>query len=350
MSAGERAGNGPLARELRESRSEAVARARQAAHPGSAAPFLALLLVLVPGAALGKESTLEFEGGMVVLGRSEEFTATVHLGEEEEGPPLPLRLAASVGAFGEARRVRAGVWSVPYVPPKARTPQVAIAALWREGGPLQVEFLRFALHGSTRLPVKAGAGSRVTVEVAGRSFGPVEAGADGQAVVPLVVPPGARQAVANVRGQIGATLRTIELETPDGNRLVAVALRPPHAVGNNVPARLLVVYDPLVPVFDRRRILVTPSEGTVAWEKSSGNLHAYRWTPPGKLQSDEIAFDVAVEGDASSRYRTELSLAPPAKRREPSPRRWGGESIVSSPRTPTSSVEPRPPAPRAGVF
>jgi len=294
--------------EVRETTPGRSLRGRQAAHPGSALPLLVALLL--PPAARA-ESTIEFEGGPIVLGRAPQAAALVRVEEEEKA--LPLRLAASAGSFGEAERVKRGLWKLAYTPPATRFPQVVIAALWREGGPLQVEFIRFPLHGVAKLPVKASPGYQVTVEVAGRSFGPVTAGEGGQAVVAVVVPPDAEEAVVSARGQVARTLRTVRLEKPDGVRLLAVALRPPGAAGPRVPARLLVAYDPISSEFSPSRLQVSATAGEVAYEKSSGRIHAFRWTPPERLAEQEVSFSVAVEGDAAARATARLSLVPPAR-------------------------------------
>jgi len=308
-------------------------RGRQVAHPGPALPLLVALLLPFP--TRGVESAIEFEGGPVVLGRVPQATALVRVEEEEKA--LPLRLAASAGSFAEPARLKRGLWKVAYTPPATRFPQVVIAALWREGGPLQVEFVRFPLHGVTKLPVKVLPGYQVTVELAGRSFGPVSAGDDGQAVVPVVVPPDAEEAVVSARGEVAKTLRTVRLERPDGVRLLAVALRPPGAVGPRVPARLLVAYDPISSEFSPKRFQVSASAGEVAYERSSGRIHAFRWTPPEKLTEKEVAFAVAVDGDPAARAAATLSIAPPT----PPPRKASEPAAK-----PVTGAVPRPAAAR----
>jgi hypothetical protein len=305
MSAGETARDVHGAREARERASGVPGRARQVAHPGRRTPVPLLLALLFPAPALAS-SAIEFEGGPVVLGRSEQVRATLRVEGDDK---LPLRLAASAGTFGEAERVKPGVWRVTYKPPATRFPQTAIAALWRENGNLQVEFLRFPLLGVMKLPVKATAGFQVTAEVEGKSFGPVVAGEDGQAVLPVVVPPGAREATVRAKGQIASTLKKVELHAPDGNRLLAVALRPAGAQ-SRTPARLLLLYDGPRD-FSTARIQIAASSGTVALEKSSGTMHAYRWTPPASIAERKVTFAVTVDGDPASRCTAELLLPPP---------------------------------------
>lgn len=313
------------------------ATARQAAHPGRIAP---LLLLLAPFA--GRAATVDFEGGAVVLGRAEKVAATITIEEPEKAPPL--RLAVSVGAFSAPERVKPGLYRAEYTPPATRFPQTAIAALYRDDGKLEVEFLRFPLHGMTRLPVKAEPGHRVTVEVEGKSFGPVTAAADGTATVPLVVPPGAREAHVSIRGTVAATVRKVELAAPDGNRLLAVALRPSGA-GPRGPARLLVAYEGSDKGFHPDRIRVEPSAGTVAFERSAGTIHGYRWTPPEKLPT-EVTFAVTVDRDAASKASATLSLGPPPPRRPEPPKPPEKAAAPPAPALPPAPAIP-PPAPRA---
>jgi len=300
-----------------------------------------LLALLLPTPAMAG-STIEFEGGPVVLGRSEQVVATVRVGEP--GDALPLRLAASVGTFGDPERVKPGVWRAAYRPPATRFPQTAILALWREGGSLQVEFLRFPLHGVMKLPVKAAPGYRVTAEVQGKAFGPVVAGEDGQAVVPVVVPPGARQAIVQARGEIASTLKSVRLDAPDENRLLAVVLRPAGAMGRT-PARLLLLYDGPQD-FSASRLQVSASSGAVAHEKSSGTMHAFRWTPPASISERKVTFAVTVDGDPSSRSSAELLLPAPAVPRAAP----GSPEAPAAPRSrPAAGQSPGPAAPGSDV-
>jgi len=327
VSIGRTGRDGQAPGELRETRTVAGAAARQAAHPGRLAPFLLLLAPFAASAA-----TLELADGPVVLGRTEKAIATIAIEEPEK--VAPLRLAVSAGSFTAPERVKPGLYRTEYTPPTSRFPQIAIAALYRDDGKLEVEFLRFPLHGVTRLPVKAEPGHQATVEVEGKSFGPVTAGEDGTATVALVVPPGAREAQVSVRGTIAATVRKVQLAAPDGNRLLAVALRPGGA-GPKGPARLLVAYEGSASGFHPDRIRVEPSAGTVAYEKSSGTIHGYRWTPPQKLPA-EVTFTVTVDRDAGSKAVATLSLAPPP----PPPRK-------DPPRPAEKAAAPKPVAPRA---
>lgn len=312
--------------------------ARQAAHPGRLAPFLLLLAPLSARAA-----TLELEGAPLVLGRAEKVAATIALDEPEKAPPLLL--AASVGSFSAPVRVKPGLYKAEYTPPATRFPQVAIAALYRDDGKLEVEFLRFPLHGATRLPVRAEPGYRVTAEVEGKSFGPVVAGEDGTATVPLVVPPGAREAQVSIRGSLAATLRKVQLAAPEGNRLLAVALRPSGS-GPRGPARLLVAYEGSARNFHPDRIQVQPSVGTVAWEKSSGTIHGFRWTPPAEKLPPEVTFTVSVVHDEVSKAVATLSLAPPAPPRKPDPPRPAERAAAPKPAARPGAV-PLPPPPAA---
>ncbi|MBI5067181.1 MAG: hypothetical protein HZB56_03000 [Deltaproteobacteria bacterium] len=283
------------------------ATARQVAYPGRLAPFLLLLAPFASAAA-----TLEVEGAPLVLGRAEKVAVTIAVEEAEKAPPL--RVAVSTGSFSAPERVKPGLYRAEYTPPRSRFPQVALAALYRDDGK-EVELLRFPLHGVTRLPVKAEPGDQVAVEVEAQRFGPVAAGADGTAVVPLVVPPGAGEARVSIRGA-STTSRKVKLAAPEGNRLLAVALRPGGPRG---PVELVVAYDGGA---SREHIRVEPSAGTAAHARSTGALHTFRWTPPQKAPA-EVSFAVAVDGDATSRATAAIALAPPPAPRRPEPRPAG---------------------------
>jgi hypothetical protein len=300
-----------------------------------------VLLLLAPGAARG--GAVEIEGGPPVLGRTERAAALIRVDEPAEGA-LPLRLAVSAGSFGPPERVGPGLWRAAYSPPATRYPQTAIVALWREGGPAEVEVLRFPLQGITRLPVKAAPGSSVSVDVAGRSFGPAAAGADGQVAIPLEVPPGASQALVTVRRGKDSVLRKVGLEMPQGNRLLAVAIRTPGASGAGPAARVLVVYDGAGEGFRPERLSVRASAGEVVREGSSGPVHSFRWTPPAKPVA-EVAFAASVEGDARSSSEARLQLPPPPRPPPPPPPVQVAAARAPAPRLPAAA----PPLPQAAA-
>src|SRR6185369_12945445 len=172
----------------------------------------ALLLALLPASALG--ASLSVVGEPIVLGRTQRAMLVLDVGDAEPPDGRPLRLAVNVGSLGAVERVAPGRHRIEYTPPATRHPQVALLGWWREGWGEPPEVLRLPLLGTTRLPVKAPAGRTVTVEVGDARFGPVQAGRDRTAVVPLVVPPGIDRVTVTIAGGAEPVRRVVALEVP----------------------------------------------------------------------------------------------------------------------------------------
>lgn len=322
----------PAPRQARGTTGRALPAPTHGRHPGHREPApwasrflgaLAALLAVAAPPASADPPAVRFDGGRLILGRTPSAVLTIAIDEEERW--RPLRIAVSAGSVSEPEQVCPGIWEATYTPPATRFPQLVTAALWREGLGQEVAVVRFPLHGATRLPVKADPGAEVAVEVAGERFGPVAAGADGLAPVPIVVPPGAREARVLVRrGDEGAE-RRVKLDAPAASRSLAVALLPPDGAPASVLPRLVLVQDG-GPRLDPAKVRVVASAGAVALEpaaplargarpgrsKEAGEpqLVAWRWTAPRPAPA-AVTFDLFVEGAAQPRASAALTLAPP---------------------------------------
>ena len=292
-------------------------------HPGRFRPaaWLPLLLAL-PGPALG--AALEVEAGPLVLGRAPSAVVTLRLDDARPDggrleadrpadaamPEAPLRLAASAGAFGPAERIGPGAYRATYTLPTTRFPQIVLVAAWPGGTPdPRVELLRLPLHGTTRLTVKAPAGRKVSVEVGGKSFGPVRAGRSGQAVVPIVVPPGVREARVTVVGGARPVVRKVALDIPPSRRLLAVAVPAEVVADGRTPVRVEVLRegDPGEPEVAAARIRVVASEGEVSLARAGPGAFTFRYVPaPGPDR--EVRFDVTVDGEEGARSEARLAV------------------------------------------
>ncbi|MCC6993377.1 MAG: hypothetical protein IT370_01995 [Deltaproteobacteria bacterium] len=172
--------------------------------------------------------------GELVLGRVTELSCDLTLpgAAVVEGNP---EISATVTPLVRLERLpddAAGAhWRVVLAPPPDTAPQIALvgARVRLAGGAELRAFTAIALTGTARLPVHTEARASVTVEVAGKSFGPVIADLRGDAPVPIEVPPGTTSALARSRARRGAmTEQRLELPAPPYPRLLAIA---PSALG-----------------------------------------------------------------------------------------------------------------------
>lgn len=271
-----------------------------------------LLFTVALLASAAEPASISFDQDPIVLGRTEAATATI-LAEETPGTEdRPLRVSVNVGAFGEVKRVAPGRYEAVYRPPETRFPQFAFVAVGRELGPdAPIEFLRVPLFGATRLPVDTRAGSEVSVEVAGRTYGPVKASARGHATVPILVPPGVREGLIvakDVKGVV--TQRKVLVGDNAYNRLTAHVV--PHAVVANGRdrARLEVSYD-LEREVAPAELAVTVSEGQLTFESRVGNRFVYGYVAPVTSAAKTARFSVTVATDKAAHATTGVDLGLP---------------------------------------
>ncbi|HET9753706.1 MAG TPA: hypothetical protein VFP52_12120, partial [Myxococcales bacterium] len=125
-------------------------------------------------------------------------------------PPGDLRVQCSAGSLGDLREVAAGEWRATWHAPRAHLPRVAVIVA-RSGD--AVGFLALPLWGQGEAEVRTRPGAVVDVRIGLETFGPMRAGKDGRAFVPVVVPPGvdyAEQGARQIDLKVPRT-RTVQL-------------------------------------------------------------------------------------------------------------------------------------------
>jgi hypothetical protein len=292
---------------------------KSAAHPspsgtrrrdlGFQAPLAlaALALALLPAAALA--ASISVEGDAVVLGRTESAKVLLQVDEPPTTAERPLRLSVNVGSFSEPEHVGPGRYRAVYVPPRTRSPQTALVAVWRETGAEEgVELLRLPLFGTTRLSVKAPAGSAVSVKVGPAEFGPVTASQKGEAIVPIVAAPGVREATVSISGESGPVTRKVALDVPPYNRLVAAVVPGTVPADGKTPVRVDVFYDADGAEVPASRVRVVAGEGQVALVAASGGRYSYRYLAPAGTGAREVRFQISVDRDPAAAASARLSL------------------------------------------
>jgi len=172
------------------------------------------------------------------------------------------RLAASAGRLDAVQRGEDGSWVAFYVPPQEGPPQVAIVTAIADG---DVAWLAIPLAAEGDAVVKTRPRASIVVRIGDQIFGPATANARGEAVVPVVVPPGVQTAYHGKQ--------EIPLHVP--------------------PARTLhVALGEVVPIADRAQtipvyvVAVTPegaprAGAAIRLRTSRGHLSALRERAPG---------------------------------------------------------------------
>ncbi|MGC4114041.1 MAG: hypothetical protein QM765_05165 [Myxococcales bacterium] len=276
------------------------------------ATFAAGLLV-PPATALASSLSVP---RAVVLGNTESVDVTLHLAEAPGDEDRPLRAAVNVGTLEVPVRVGPGLYRALFRPPPEPFPQVALIALWREGGPqAPVEVLRLPLVGRTRVPIGATPGAELTVRLDDYTFGPVVVGPSGLVEVPLIVLPGVSEAEVLAKSREGTTTRRkVPVQVPEYNRLVAVAV--PHALrpDGKTPVRIEVFHSALSSL-SPQQVRVAASLGTVSLQESRPGHLTFAYVPPADPPVSTAELEVSLENDLASRATLSVDLLLPSPTR-----------------------------------
>jgi hypothetical protein len=250
-----------------------------------------LAVVGVARAETPARIALQLSPAAPVKGLDTEATLTVRLTGDSRQPPPVLR--ANVGTLGGLERLGPGTFRAAYRLPATRYPEVAIIvafAPWPH--PQAVEgalgVLRVPLASAVDVPGRAEPGARVTLALGGKTFGPVEAAADGTFRLPVVVPPGFGVAqTTTVDRARNRKVAALDLRLPPTDQLACVMTPSRLPADGATQARLLCATS------DRYGAVARGAK--VQWRVGAGALSApeelgdgiteWRWTAPRELGS-----------------------------------------------------------------
>ncbi|RKH41186.1 hypothetical protein D7X12_18990, partial [Corallococcus sicarius] len=241
---------------------------------------------------------LSLQPAQPVKGRDTEATLTVKRLKADGTPDdsgAPPVLRASTGRLEGLKQTGPGTYVARYVLPETNSPEAAILvalSAWPHPQSVHGAYGRLLvpLAASVDLPGASEPGARVSLEIAGKRFGPVQVGADGNFLLPLIVPPGYPMARGQVEDRAGNVEQiTIDLQLPPTDGLACV-LNPQRLPADGVSqARLLcATSDPKgLPVADAR-VVVKAKHGKLEGPRRDANgMQEWRYTAPRKLATDE---------------------------------------------------------------
>jgi hypothetical protein len=199
----------------------------------------------------------------------------------------PLHAECSAGQLTEERAegpARVFRWR----PPQIHHPSVAVLLFWqpRAEAP-DATVLTIPLKGRTTLEMDTEPGASVQVQVEGTLFGPVTADDRGRALLPIHVPPWAREAVVTATAHGRRTTRTVPLNAPAPRAwLAALAPEPVPAEG----AWLLVAHGGQL-ASDGVRVRATGA--SVRRSAAAPNQIAFR-VAPDEGRTDALALEITA--------------------------------------------------------
>ncbi|HEY3449862.1 MAG TPA: hypothetical protein VGK67_26145 [Myxococcales bacterium] len=295
------AGPEPVALEARDG--ALVARAQvELGHPSARVELKA-----VPEAPIkGKDTSAALEIAVLRGDGSPDPTAA---------PPV---LRASVGEIREVAPLGAGRFKATYLLPKERYPEVAIVvafAPWPHADSSDGAFgvLAVPLSSSVVLPGKTEKNATIAIEIAGKTFGPVPADAQGAFQVPIVAPPGHRFGAATTIDRLGnKRTKQLDLHLPPTDQIGCVTSPTALPADGVTRARILcLATDPYGKPVAGAKITAKASLGRLEGPVPRGEAYEWQYTAPLKsdAESDVVLIDYPA-GGPQSKERAELRFRP----------------------------------------
>jgi hypothetical protein len=273
--------------------------------------LLAAGALAAPGAVRAEEPAPAGGGALrvtadpprIVLGRADGAELRVAAPPEIE----ELSITASVGRVEGVRKLPGGGFVARYRPPAERVPQVAIvAAAAHTARGLEDGWIAIPLSGEGDARVPGEPGSEVTLRIGDRAFGPRKVGSDGVAMIPVIVPPGVREAHQG--------FRPIDLRVPETPLLHAIQDRT-HIHADREEEVHVVAYL-VAPLGAARRgdvPVLVPSRGTVAVTVREAGAFNVIWSlPPGLAGEERLSIRVPAAPISRAVLRVEGTVGPPA--------------------------------------
>lgn len=205
-----------------------VSKKSRASRPLCLLAATAIALAHAPGQAAeakdetSREDSLDIAFSLppapLILGKVERTTLTVNVKTREGAPVAGCRvlMRSNVGGFSKQKSPSPGVYTFEYALPGDYYPQYAIfGAAASCDGVVGSDWWVAPLLGTGEAKVKSEPRAKVTLNVGESTFGPVRANRKGEALIPIVVPPGTEYGSSEGR--------RIDLKLPPFNRICALA-------------------------------------------------------------------------------------------------------------------------------
>lgn len=264
--------------------------------------------------------TLSLEPATPVKGKDTEAALTVRLlrpdgTPDDSGAPPVVR--ANVGRVEALSRMGPGTYRARYVLPATNYPEVAVLvalSAWPHPQSIYGAYgkMLVPLAAAVDLPGETEPDAQMSITIAGKTFGPAQAGRDGSFQLPVIVPPGFPFGQGRVVDRAGNVRRvSIDLNVPPTDGLACV-LNPPRLPADGASrARLLcAASDRLGRPMPEARVTAKPRYGTLRGpQRAEGGLLEWIYTAPRELPSEPERIQAAwPQGGSNSREELTLQL------------------------------------------
>jgi hypothetical protein len=242
---------------------------------------------------------------------------------KDAGADLELRapsgakvtFSTTVGTVSGAQR-DGGVVRARFNAPPLRVPSVALVlAQIDDGDDRELRWVSIPLFGSDSMVIQTKPGSKVEANVAGRMVGPITAGEDGNVRLPMVVPPGVREANLRITDKLGNTSeRPLDLDPPPYSRVRLAARADAASPSSPLEVEIFVVKPDGAPD-DDAKVALTASEGETRMRRRvAPGVYLAEFTPAegqsgstrleAKANAQLTTLDVAVRPEAPGTRRS----------------------------------------------
>lgn len=249
--------------------------------------------------SLAQMVTITASPATLVLGQDSSASLNIALagGPSQPLDGVELDVRASAGTVTNVTHLGGGKFSALYTPPAQPFPQLAVITVADRRDPTRTYgAIALPLSGKANFNVVGLPNARLIVKVADREFPPVQAGANGAAQVPLIVPPGVdKGTVTSVAGDQRKE-DVLDLKVPASPRLSFLPL--PKAVPADsavpVPVRFFVATSTGQPD-SSAAVALTASAGTISAPRHEGNgVYVATYTPPNNNPSAPVSLQATL--------------------------------------------------------
>lgn len=275
-------------------------------------------LPLVP--TLGQQLSVTASPERLVLGEDAAATITVTLsgGAAQALDQDHLVVETSSGSITNLTALGNGRFSALFTPSPELDPHLAIFTLADARDPAATfGVLALPLVGKAEVPVVGLPESKVILKVGDREFGPIQADRRGKALVPVIVPPGVREAtLVSVLGE-ERTEETVPLGLPTAQRVVLLPTAQGLPADPSVPVEIRAyVARPEGGADEGAQVRFTASAGSMSEARhEGGGVYVSTFTPPLGKALTEATLEVSVDdptGPQSHTRTAQLLAARPA--------------------------------------
>ncbi len=235
----------------------------------------------------------------LILGQDASSTLNFQLsaaaGADLSGVALEVKTTA--GTVANLTYLGEGRFSALFTPPKVNYPHVALITVVDKQDPGRTYgYVGIPLVGKTSYPITTTPNANVMLKVGERDFGPIQADATGRANVPIVVPPGVRQATLTTAAGAETKTETIDLKVPEAKRL---SLMPSYAgipgdKGVTIPVRVAVTTPKGLPA-NNAQVNISASTGTITKPVHEGRgIYRADYTPTATMAMGQVSFAASL--------------------------------------------------------